>query len=375
MMRPALEERAQPAGYRMIKEFTLSNFRGFRSAALRDLRRIILVVGENGSGKTALMESVLLSGWGSPQGAWIVRGFRSLMPLQPLVWDRSLFESFWKDIFFQFDPANVIETKIVDSDLGAYGLRVSLDRRGEATPINYPPVPPLLFERSGPGSSTSTVKAVLNDKHGMETQGYADVIPPMFFFTAGARFDHRLACFWFSELKKKGKEKDFLRYFTQEYDEIREVEILLDAGAPALFATIKGIKNRVPISLYSDGASRFATILLAIANYEKGVILVDEVENGFYFDRFTRIWSILLKSAERNNVQLFLSTHSKEWLDAAGPLIVENESSFSLLRTRREMARDEQYAECSVYQTTSESIAAGSRLGVDFRKTRQQKKK
>jgi hypothetical protein len=44
----------------MINELTLSNFRGFGSLELRNLKRVNLVVGHNNTGKTSLLEGVLL---------------------------------------------------------------------------------------------------------------------------------------------------------------------------------------------------------------------------------------------------------------------------------------------------------------------------
>ena len=44
----------------MINELRIENFRGFASLELKDLKRVNLVVGENNSGKTSLLDAVLL---------------------------------------------------------------------------------------------------------------------------------------------------------------------------------------------------------------------------------------------------------------------------------------------------------------------------
>ena len=43
----------------MINEVKIENFRGFASLELKDLKRVNLLVGENDSGKTSLLEAVL----------------------------------------------------------------------------------------------------------------------------------------------------------------------------------------------------------------------------------------------------------------------------------------------------------------------------
>ncbi len=44
----------------MITELTMENFRGFSSLELKDLKRVNVVVGQNNSGKTSLLEGILL---------------------------------------------------------------------------------------------------------------------------------------------------------------------------------------------------------------------------------------------------------------------------------------------------------------------------
>jgi len=54
-------------GYRMITNFRANNFRCFHDIVLQDLRRVNIVVGENASGKTALLEILRLGLGGTPQ--------------------------------------------------------------------------------------------------------------------------------------------------------------------------------------------------------------------------------------------------------------------------------------------------------------------
>ena len=43
----------------MLKSISLTNFRGFASLELKDLQRVNLIVGQNNSGKTSLLEAIL----------------------------------------------------------------------------------------------------------------------------------------------------------------------------------------------------------------------------------------------------------------------------------------------------------------------------
>jgi predicted ATPase len=57
-------------------------------------------------------------------------------------------------------------------------------------------------------------------------------------------------------------------------------------------------------------------VLLAIASRERNVVMVDEVENGIYFKHHLPFWRALLNARSQMDGQLFLTTHSDEWLKA-----------------------------------------------------------
>jgi AAA15 family ATPase/GTPase len=62
-MNPSLACPFIPSGDLMIETVELLNFRAFGEAKLLDCRRINVVVGENGSGKTALLEGMFFGFW------------------------------------------------------------------------------------------------------------------------------------------------------------------------------------------------------------------------------------------------------------------------------------------------------------------------
>jgi AAA15 family ATPase/GTPase len=73
-----------------------------------------------------------------------------------------------------------------------------------------------------------------------------------------------------------------------------------------------GLERRVPIQIMGDGIARLLSILVTIANYENGIVLIDEIENGFHASTLNLLWSSLREMAESYNVQIFATTHSLE---------------------------------------------------------------
>ena len=65
----------------------------------------------------------------------------------------------------------------------------------------------------------------------------------------------------------------------------------------------------------------YGEILATKAN----VLLIDEIENGIFSDSLPLIWKGLLTMCERENVQIFATTHSRECLMAAHAVAKERE--------------------------------------------------
>jgi len=51
-----------------------------------------------------------------------------------------------------------------------------------------------------------------------------------------------------------------------------------------------------------------------MVNAENGVLLIDEFENGLYWEVQEQLWPVIFKMAEELNVQVFATTHSNDCL-------------------------------------------------------------
>ncbi len=72
----------------------------------------------------------------------------------------------------------------------------------------------------------------------------------------------------------------------------------------------------VPLKSLGDGAVRLFGVALALANSKDGFLLIDEAENGIHHSIQRDFWTMVLKAAEQNNVQVLATTHS--WDCVAG---------------------------------------------------------
>jgi AAA15 family ATPase/GTPase len=92
------------------------------------------------------------------------------------------------------------------------------------------------------------------------------------------------------------------------------------------------VAEKVPLNVVSGGLNRLTPILCAILNVPKGTVLIDEIEDGFYYKKMQSIWATLLKLADENDVQIFATSHSLESITAAAKVAEQHPEKFSLIK-------------------------------------------
>ena len=72
----------------------------------------------------------------------------------------------------------------------------------------------------------------------------------------------------------------------------------------------------LPLSSMGDGITRLFHITLALVNAKRGVLLVDEFENGLHWSVQEKVWETVFQLAVRLDVQVFATTHSRDCVQA-----------------------------------------------------------
>ena len=72
----------------------------------------------------------------------------------------------------------------------------------------------------------------------------------------------------------------------------------------------------LPLKLAGDGINKLLFIVLSIIANPNSVILIDEIETGFHFSMYAKLWEISIV-AQKNNCQIIATTHSYECINGA----------------------------------------------------------
>ena len=323
----------------MIRNAEVINFRGLKEARLSDCKRVNIVVGANASGKTALLEALFLASGGSPE---IVSRFRSWRGVElgaghPMPADylfRDMFNGFRKDtrvsISLETDPYGPRKLEIYYNNsqvVQLSGFHPNMPQQFVQGPIS--------FDWTYKGGSTS-ITPLMGPLGAVQMPNSAPMEKENFFFTSGNNYSSAETATRFSTLSQQYKHQEVVDIFTSEFPQITGIGVEIFNGIPALAGSVEEIPQKLPLSLISGGVNKFATLLCSIHGQENSISFIDEIENGFYFERFPSLWRHLYGLAVKNDAQIFASTHSAECLEAASMLAADHPDDFAVVHMERE---------------------------------------
>jgi hypothetical protein len=326
----------------MINSLHIENFRCFPKLDLENLGQFNIVVGENSAGKTALLESIFLPGGGHDL-QFRLRGNRGLS--QPQITPvRAVYESLWKDLFFRFSQNVPIVISLRGNEQNSRTLRIFYSPQAN-TPLfigfqqketelanpktDSSAIIPLTFETEAAGQRYIN-QAVFDSKTGIlqrtgapPPNAHIAYLPTAMIISVQQSF---------SELDVKNQKGQLIETIKEVFPIIDDLSLQVVNGVADLYCTIKTLPEKIPIGLVSNGIYKFLTILVTIADRAHGVVLVDEIETGIYYKKFPKMWEAIIKFCKAYDVQLLVSTHSKECLESLMPFIEKDKINFRLIR-------------------------------------------
>ena len=81
--------------------------------------------------------------------------------------------------------------------------------------------------------------------------------------------------------------------------------------------------------------NRLFGLALALVNARGGLLLIDEFENGLHHSVQTDVWRMIFRLAERLDVQVFATTHSRDSVRSFQEAAAESPEEGVLLRLAR----------------------------------------
>lgn len=308
----------------------IENFRGIPKLEIPDLKRINLLVGRNNCGKTSVLEAFfLLSGMSNPQLPVNIHNFRDLILTND------------EDFSFMFRNMN-FETPIILS-----GQLDNRNRKLIITPlyVDYRPQQTqkqknteIVNSQDKFAASTSFVRLVEGiqldcyDHKNQRLHGQISLKESK--VTVPSPYKENLRCAYLNQktiMLQIDKQMEGLlvqKKLSNVIAILKGVEpnitdIRMGAGG-MIFVDI-GSENLMPLNIMGDGMRRILAFLAALADMKNGVLLIDEIENGFHYSSLKVAWKAILSTCKEYNVQLIATTHSLECTEALSDSYLEME--------------------------------------------------
>ncbi len=310
----------------MIKGINIENFRGIESLEMSDMKRITVISGRNNAGKSTILEGLfLLMDHIAPDSFLKLSNFRNQIV--------NGIASIWEPLFFQMDNGKLIKLGIRnDNDVDALltyqkddnYLPVNVNgisddvlaRFRTMTKANYA----LLFnyledeyreEGHYSYSGDSFLREIKTNLPGNEIR---TMISTRYINAALARANDYVLD-GIGKLEIEGK-KDSIVMILQELDpSIEDILTLSLQGIAQLYIRVRG--KLIPLQYAGDGVMKLLSICLAIIEKKDGLLLIDEIETGFHYSMYERLWKIIDRISAENHCQIIATTHSYELISAA----------------------------------------------------------
>jgi hypothetical protein len=335
----------------MINQVTINNFRCFQKLEVSNLKKVNLLVGKNSSGKSAFLEAIFLSSSSlAAQTSIQLRAIRRMGNLLVNPVDSQSYRGLWQDLFFDFNDNKKLSIKVEGSPIS--------DSRTLSIEYRSPQVQELPFGKqpSIPTGSQQQEGAWPQIEFTWKRRDHEAVVSRPKFTGTGLQVESANASYFqsiwytpgagelpeenakrFAELDKRGDgDIDLVKSkICKEFPFIKDLSILYQAGLPMMFAEVENKQRKMPVALLSDGINRLLGMCLSLAYYKGGTVLIDQFEDGFHHALLPSIWSSIYGLAIEFEVQLFVSTHSRECLESLLPTMRSHEDDFCLLRASR----------------------------------------
>lgn len=292
----------------MFHNIEINRFRGIKYSKIEGLKQINLFFGKNNCGKSSLLDAFfLISGISNPKlplNVNIIRNYRRLE------------SSDMKLDFYSLDMSSPIVIKAENGETRELQISVV---ESSSSKVN------LLGEDNNVVSTDLDNKYGLVLKYKVDEQAYESSI--IMSHSSNNSLEQRI------KMPAHYKEKLSCRYLNPKFDFTTSIDGLVDViknkdeafivnALRLIEPNIKdfvlsqnevlvdiGLNKRIPINMMGDGARKILSILTSIYECKNGIVLIDELSNGFHYSVMKGVWRSIVSVAKKNNVQIFATTH------------------------------------------------------------------
>ena len=305
-----------------FEEVVIHHYRGFRELRFTKLSRINLLVGANNSGKTSALEAVYL--------------FTQLNDINRCVEIEKLrgkvdgrISKNW--LLYNLPEDYEIEGVFNGTECSTKTMRISDDSL-EMEKQDY--LGTLKNESEVRLQNSSVLQTTMRLYSGHDNQLNYSMLMNLCrsVFTSPYRKDRDMLVDIHGKVVEMGRFKILLDFLKDSFDEAIESIELTNIGGMMRFL-VKSNYNDIPLELtkYGEGLQRIFEISLYMLYCSDGCLFIDELDSAIHKNLLGKFVGFIDRLSLEFNVQVFITSHSKECVDTLSAIIQpENLSAYRM---------------------------------------------
>ena len=377
-----------------IKRIDIETFRGIRDLHLENLSSINILTGDNNCGKTSILE--VLQSWAQPDnfntwGSLLRRGNMRLRRL-------SLYEGFY-DLFDINLEKKFIHYQIQEDNCTDVLLKAT-ESIEEVSPARKD-------EILGIKRYSQTIREDENSGYQLYIEGLDDMLEPLSRLELEIQINnnvvntkniyeeqlsipyvidteknsyyhnvvyispsrHTEGSIYLNSVLNDPELYEEMLGILRDYDEgIISInydmanELNPGSGRGVFKILSRSCKKALPLNVYGDGMKKALLLMSAVMKAKNGVLLLDEFETAIHTSVMDRTFRWILRTCQKLNVQVFLTSHSREAIDKVlkcDPELQKDISVYTLYKDREQtLVR---------HLTGEQAVEAQDNMGLELR--------
>ncbi|WP_321414271.1 AAA family ATPase [uncultured Desulfobacter sp.] len=280
------------------------NYKRLQGVNLVKISRLNLIAGLNNSGKTTLLEAIyLLCRQNDFSGLMEVirrRGKVAVDKINP-------------EWFIEQLPAEISISGCFDGNKAEVAFRHYKEEDREIDVSRY-----LESVEITSGFGEKRQESITRIFQGRERETIASgkyiLCPSIFSSPFFLNEPHRYTAFYHKSTQSKALPKIFEFIRQSVVDTVEDIRLVDELQR--FLVTDQSYEYALDLTEYGEGMQRIFFISLLFASAQNGVVLIDEFENAIHSEIIEKFVIFIDELARLFNVQVFLTTHSKECIDA-----------------------------------------------------------
>lgn len=293
----------------MFQSLHIHHFRGIKSAHIDGLRQVNLFFGKNNCGKSSVLEAIfLISGQSNPELPVKINNLRNYTRFS----ENDLAIEFYnlnqeKEIHISVEAEVNRDLKIspIRSNSKEISLKSLEEGVSSASAMSYglKLVYTLGHENKAIYQSEIKIEQGENPKAVLtQDKRYQEVIFSQYLPSAYMQVPIYER---YAKMVENKQEQAVIK--TLQVIEPKIVDMQLVGND--LMVDI-GLSQRLPVNVMGDGIRKLLSVILSVYECKNGILLIDEVDNGFHYSAMTALWKSILHAAYANNTQVFVTTYN-----------------------------------------------------------------